>query len=132
MTVKSAHHFLNSTYANLPRHLAARASRCSTSTPTTLRRAASPTATSSGAQRARRGAGAGPDRRGRRARGRRAALGLVGLAQPGWHHGQRLTTEELTDRGGGGAFHSARVEVEPLLAPSGAGANLATHPAEVP
>ena len=29
-----------------------------------------------------------------------------------------LTTEELTDRGGGGAFHSARVEVEPVPARS--------------
>jgi hypothetical protein len=43
-----------------------------------------------------------------------------------------LTTEELTDRGGGGAFHSARVEVEPLLAPVAAGADPATHTAEVP
>jgi hypothetical protein len=43
-----------------------------------------------------------------------------------------LTTDELTDRGGGGAFQSARVEVEPALAPAAEGANLATHPAEVP
>ena len=43
-----------------------------------------------------------------------------------------LTTDELADRGGGGAFHSARVEVEPVLAPVAEGANLATHPAEVP
>jgi hypothetical protein len=43
-----------------------------------------------------------------------------------------LTTEELTDRGGGGAFHSARVEVEPVPAPVAEAINLPTHPAEVP
>jgi hypothetical protein len=43
-----------------------------------------------------------------------------------------LTTPELTDRGGGGAFHSARVEVAPLRAPVAAGLNPASHPAEVP
>jgi len=43
-----------------------------------------------------------------------------------------LTTEELTDRGGGGAFHSARVEVEPVAAPVAEAINLPTHPAEVP
>ena len=42
-----------------------------------------------------------------------------------------LTTQELTD-GGGGAFHSARVEVEPVVAPVAVGVNRASHPAEVP
>ena len=91
MTVKSAHHFLNSTYANLPRHLAGEGE------PMLDLHAedAAPRGIADGdvvrvQQRPRRGRRAGPGRRDRRARGGRAALGLVGLAQPGWHHGQRV------------------------------------------
>jgi hypothetical protein len=51
---------------------------------------------------------------------------------PGGKMANALTTEELTDRGGGGAFHSARVEVEPVLAPVGAGVTPQSDPAEVP
>jgi hypothetical protein len=43
-----------------------------------------------------------------------------------------LTTPELTDRGGGGAFHSARVEVALVREPLAASANPASHPAEAP
>jgi anaerobic selenocysteine-containing dehydrogenase len=65
--------------------------------------------------------------------------GVVALPSGWWASRSRgdtmanaLTTEELTDRGGGGAFHSARVEVEPVPAPVAEAINLPTHPAEVP
>jgi len=51
---------------------------------------------------------------------------------PGGTMANALTTPELTDRGGGGAFHSARVEVAPVREPVVAGAKPASHPAEVP
>ena len=50
---------------------------------------------------------------------------------PGATMANALTTPELTDRGGGGAFHSARVEVAPVRDPLGAGPHSASHPAEV-
>ena len=133
MTVKSAHHFLNSTYANLPRHLAGEGE---------------PMLDLHADDAAPRAIADGDVVRVRNARGEvlaRARIGEVvgpgvvalpsgwwASRSPGGTMANALTTEELTDRGGGGAFHSARVEVEPLLAPSGAGADLATHPAEVP
>ena len=50
---------------------------------------------------------------------------------PGGAKVNALTMQEPTD-GGGGALHSARVEVEPVRAPVAAGAQPASHPAEVP
>jgi len=133
MTVKSAHHFLNSTYANLPRHLAGEGE---------------PMLELHADDAAPRGIADGDVVRVRNARGEvmaRARIGdVVGRGvvalpsgwwasrSPGGTMANALTTEELTDGGGGGAFHSARVEVEPLLAPVAAGADPATHPAEVP
>jgi anaerobic selenocysteine-containing dehydrogenase len=133
MTAKSAHHFLNSTYANLPRHLAAEGE---------------PRLDLHADDAAARGIADGDVVRVRNARGEviaRARIGdIVGPGvvalpsgwwasrSPGATMANALTTEELTDRGGGGAFHSARVEVEPVLAPVAAGPAPASHPAEVP
>ena len=114
MTVKSAHHFLNSTYANLPRHLAGEGEPLLEMHPDDA---------------APRGIADGDVVRLSNARGEvvaRARLGdvvrpgVVALPSgwwasrsPGGTMANALTTPELTDRGGGGAFHSARVEVEP-------------------
>ena len=114
MTVKSAHHFLNSTYANLPRHLAGEGE---------------PLLEMHADDAAPRGIADGDVVRVSNARGEvvaRARLGdvvrpgVVALPSgwwasrsPGGTMANALTTPELTDRGGGGAFHSARVEVEP-------------------
>ncbi len=133
MTAKSAHHFLNSTYANLPRHLAGEGE---------------PMLDLHADDAAARGIADGDVVRVYNTRGEvvaRARIGdVVGRGvvalpsgwwasrSPGGTMANALTTDELTDRGGGGAFHSARVEVEPVLAPVAEGANLATHPAEVP
>jgi len=133
MTAKSAHHFLNSTYANLPRHLAGEGE---------------PMLDLHADDAAARGIGDGDVVRVRNTRGEvlaRARIGdvvgrgVVALPSGWWASRSRgdtmanaLTTEELTDRGGGGAFHSARVEVEPVPAPVAEAINLPTHPAEVP
>ena len=90
MTAKSAHHFLNSTYANLPRHLAGEGEPLLELHPddAAARGIADgdvvrvSNARGEVVARARLGDVVRP-RRGR------AALRLVGLAQPGRHHGQR-------------------------------------------
>jgi anaerobic selenocysteine-containing dehydrogenase len=133
MTVKSAHHFLNSTYANLPRHLAGEGEPLLELHPDDA---------------AARSIADGDMVRVSNARGEvvaRARLGdvvrpgVVALPSgwwasrsPGGTMANALTTPELTDRGGGGAFHSARVEVAPVREPVAAGLNPASHPAEVP
>jgi anaerobic selenocysteine-containing dehydrogenase len=132
MTPKSSHHFLNSTYANLPRHLAAEGE---------------PMLEISPEDAAARGIEDGERVRVANTRGEvlaRARIGdVVGpgvVALPsGWWASHSpggtmvnaLTTQALTD-GGGGALHSARVEVEPVRAPIAAGAQPASHPAEAP
>jgi len=133
VTAKSAHHFLNSTYANLPRHLAGEGEPLLDLHP---------------GDAAARGIADGDVVRVSNARGEvvaRARLGdvvrpgVVALPSgwwasrsPGATMANALTTPELTDRGGGGAFHSARVEVAPVREPVAAGAHPASHPAEVP
>jgi anaerobic selenocysteine-containing dehydrogenase len=132
MTPKSSHHFRNSTYANLPRHLAAEGE---------------PMLEISPEDAAERGIEDGDRVRVVNTRGEvlaRARIGdVVGpgvVALPsGWWASHSpggtmvnaLTTQALTD-GGGGALHSARVEVEPVRAPIAAGAQPASHPAEAP
>jgi anaerobic selenocysteine-containing dehydrogenase len=132
MTAKSAHHFLNSTYANLPRHLAA---------------AGEPLLEMHADDAAPRGIADGDVVRVSNARGEvvaRARLGdvvrpgVVALPSgwwashsPGSTSVNALTMQEPTD-GGGASLHSARVEVEPVRAPVAAGAHHASHPAEVP
>jgi len=132
MTAKSAHHFLNSTYANLPRHLAA---------------AGEPLLEMHADDAAPRGIADGDVVRVSNARGEvvaRARLGdvvrpgVVALPSgwwashsPGATNVNALTMQEPTD-GGGASLHSARVEVEPVRAPVAAGAHHASHPAEVP
>ena len=131
MTAKSAHHFLNSTYANLPRHLAGEGEPMLDLHPEDA---------------ARRGIADGDVVRVSNARGEviaRARIGdIVGPGvvalpsgwwasrSPGATMANALTSGELTDRGGGGAFHAARVEVEPVSAAVFAGTNRASHPAE--
>ena len=133
VTAKSAHHFLNSTYANLPRHLAGEGEPLLDLHPDDA---------------AARGIADGDVVRVSNARGEvvaRARLGdvvrpgVVALPSgwwasrsPGATMANALTTPELTDRGGGGAFHSARVEVAPVREPVAAGAHPPSHPAEVP
>jgi anaerobic selenocysteine-containing dehydrogenase len=113
MTAKSAHHFLNSTYANLPRHLAGEGEPMLELHPDDA---------------AARGIADGDPVRVRNARGAvlaRAHLGdvvgpgVVALPSgwwasrsPGGTSANALTSEELTDRGGGAVIHAARVEVE--------------------
>ncbi|HEX6618541.1 MAG TPA: molybdopterin oxidoreductase family protein [Solirubrobacteraceae bacterium] len=133
VTAKSAHHFLNSTYANLPRHLAGEGEPLLDLHPDDA---------------AARGIADGDVVRVSNARGgvvARARLGdvvrpgVVALPSGWWASRSRgatmanaLTTPELTYRGGGGAFHSARVEVAPVREAVAAGADPASHPAEVP
>ena len=133
MTAKSAHHFLNSTYANLPRHLAGEGE---------------PMLDLHADDAAARGIGDGDVVRVRNTRGEvlaRARIGdvvgrgVVALPSGWWASRSRgdtmanaLTSEELTDRENGNAFHSTRVEVEPVPAPVAEANNLPTHPAEVP
>ena len=91
MTVKSAHHFLNSTYANLPRHLAGEGEPLlDLHADDAAARGIADGDVVRVQQRPRRGRRARPDRRRRRSRRGRAAVGVVGLAQPRWHHGQRV------------------------------------------
>jgi anaerobic selenocysteine-containing dehydrogenase len=113
MTVKSAHHFLNSTYANLPRHLAGEGI---------------PVLEVHADDAAARGIADGDTVRVRNARGAVLASARVGdivgpgvvalpsgwwaSRSPGGASANALTTEELTDRGGGAAVHAARVEIE--------------------
>jgi len=132
MTAKSAHHFLNSTYANLPRHLAGEGEPLLDLHPDDAEV---------------RGIADGDMVRVRNARGEVTARARVGdlvrrgvVALPsGWWASRSpggtatnaLTTDELTDRGGGGSFHSARVEVERLAAAVAADGDRAGHPVEV-
>jgi anaerobic selenocysteine-containing dehydrogenase len=113
MTAKSAHHFLNSTYANLPRHVNGEGEPMLDLHPDDA---------------AARGIADGDVVRVRNARGEvtaRARVGDVvgpgvvalpsgwwGSRSPGGAAANALTPDDLTDRGGGGSFHSARVEVE--------------------
>jgi len=131
MTAKSAHHFLNSTYANLPRHLAGEGEPLLEMHPDDA---------------AARGIADGEVVRVRNARAQvvaRARIGDVvgrgvvalpsgwwGSRSPGGTSANALTTDELTDRGGGGSFHSARVEVERLAAVAAADGNRAGAPVE--
>jgi hypothetical protein len=50
---------------------------------------------------------------------------------PGATSANELTTDELTDRGGGGAFHGARVEVERVAAAESLGIKRRGQPVEV-
>jgi anaerobic selenocysteine-containing dehydrogenase len=114
LTAKSARHFLNSQYANLPRHLAAEGEPRLELHPDDARP---------------RGIADGDLVR---VSNRRAELlararvgdvvrpGVVALPSGWWAsrspHGaaaNALTTDALTDRGGAGAFHATRVEVRP-------------------
>ena len=120
MTAKSAHHFLNSTYANLPRHLAGEGEPMLELHPDDA---------------AARGIAEGDRVRVHNARGSvlaRARIGdvvgpgVVALPSgwwasrsPGGASANALTTEELTDRGGGATIHSARVEVEAIAKTDG-------------
>ena len=114
ITAKTSHHILNSTYANLPRHLLAERE---------------PRLDLHPDDAAARGIGDGDPVRVRNTRGvvlARARVGdIVGAGvvalpsgwwasrSPGGSSANALTPDDLTDRGGGGAFHAARVEVEP-------------------
>jgi anaerobic selenocysteine-containing dehydrogenase len=130
MTTKSAHHFLNSTYANLPRHLAGEGEPMLELHPDDA---------------AARGIADGDLVRVSNVRGEvvaRARLGdVVGpgvVALPsGWWASRSpggtmvnaLTTQELTD-GGGAAMHSARVEVERVVSASVVGMEQTGDPVE--
>jgi anaerobic selenocysteine-containing dehydrogenase len=130
MTAKTSHHFLNSTYANLPRHLAAEGE---------------PLLEISPEDAAARGVADGDLVRVTNTRGEVVARARIGdvvgpgvvalpsgwwaSRSPGGTMANALTSQELTDAGGG-AMHSARVEVEPVRAPVVAGATPASHPAE--
>jgi anaerobic selenocysteine-containing dehydrogenase len=50
---------------------------------------------------------------------------------PGGTAANELTTDELTDRGRGGAFHSARVDVERVASAAGVGRKRSGDPVEV-
>jgi len=131
MTAKSAHHFLNSTYANLPRHLAGEGE---------------PRLDLHPDDAAPRGIADGDMVRVHNARGEvtaRARVGDIvgrgvvalpsgwwGSRSPGGTSANALTTDELTDRGGGGSFHSARVDVERLAAAVAAVEDRAGDPVE--
>jgi anaerobic selenocysteine-containing dehydrogenase len=115
ITAKSAHHFLNSTYANLPRHLAGEGE---------------PMLELHADDAAARGIVEGDRVRVHNARGSVLARARVGdvvgpgvvalpsgwwaSRSPGGASANALTTEELTDRGGGASVHGARVEVEAI------------------
>jgi anaerobic selenocysteine-containing dehydrogenase len=132
MTAKSAHHFLNSTYANLPRHLAGEGEPMLDLDPEDA---------------AARGIASGDLVRVHNARGQVTARarvgdvvgrGVVALPSGWWASKSRggsaanaLTTDELTDRGGGGAFHAARVEVERVGAEATVGRKRSGEPLEV-
>jgi anaerobic selenocysteine-containing dehydrogenase len=132
MTAKSAHHFLNSTYANLPRHLAGEGEPLLELHPEDA---------------AARGIDDGDMVRVRNARGEvvaRARIGdIVGRGvvalpsgwwasrSPGGASANALTSEALTDRGGGAVIHSARVEVERVTEAGALGREAASEPLEV-
>jgi anaerobic selenocysteine-containing dehydrogenase len=132
ITAKSAHHFLNSTYANLPRHLAGEGE---------------PMLELHAVDAAARGIDDGDLVRVRNARGAVVARARIGdvvgpgvVALPsGWWASRSggasanaLTTQELTDRGGGAAVHAARVEVERVTDAVAMGRERASAPLEVP
>jgi anaerobic selenocysteine-containing dehydrogenase len=132
ITAKSAHHFLNSTYANLPRHLAGEGEPMLELHPDDA---------------ASRGIEDGSTVRVRNTRGEvlaRARIGDVvgpgvvalpsgwwGSRSPGGASANALTTQELTDRGGGAAVHAARVEVERVTDAVALGKEAASEPLEV-
>ncbi|MEN3283700.1 MAG: hypothetical protein V7607_4840 [Solirubrobacteraceae bacterium] len=132
ITAKSAHHFLNSTYANLPRHLAGEGE---------------PMLELHADDAAARGIDEGDVVRVHNVRGvvlARARIGdMVGPGvvalpsgwwasrSPGGASANALTTQELTDRGGGAAIHAARVEVERVTDPATMGREAASEPLEV-
>jgi anaerobic selenocysteine-containing dehydrogenase len=132
MTAKSAHHFLNSTYANLPRHLAGEGEPLLDLHPEDA---------------AARDIAAGDVVRVHNARGEVTARARIGdfvgrgvvalpsgwwaTRSPGGTAANELTTDELTDRGGGGAFHSARVEVERVAPTAAVGRKRTGDPVEV-
>jgi anaerobic selenocysteine-containing dehydrogenase len=132
MTAKSAHHFLNSSYANLPRHLAGEGEPLLDLHPddATSRDIASGdlvrvhNARGEVMARARVGDVVGPGV---------VALpsGWWGTRSPGGTAANELTTDELTDRGGGGAFHSARVDVERVASAGAEGRKRSGDPVEV-
>ena len=132
MTAKSAHHFLNSTYANLPRHLAGEGEPRLDLHPDD---AAARDIADGDVVRVH-------NRRGEvRARARvgdvvgRGVVALPsgwwGTRSPGGTAANALTTDELTDRGGGGAFHGARVEVERVPSAADVGSKRSGDPLEV-
>jgi anaerobic selenocysteine-containing dehydrogenase len=132
MTAKSAHHFLNSTYANLPRHLAGEGEPRLDLHPDD---AAARDIADGDVVRVH-------NRRGEvRARARVGDLvgrgvvalpsGWWGTRSPGGTAANALTTDELTDRGGGGAFHGARVEVKRVPSAADAGRKRSGDPLEV-
>jgi anaerobic selenocysteine-containing dehydrogenase len=122
MTAKSAHHFLNSTYANLPRHLAGEGE---------------PMLELHADDAASRGIADGDLVRVHNARGSvraRARIGDVvgpgvvalpsgwwGSRSPGGTSANALTSEELTDHGGAAIIHAARVEVSADVSAVGGG-----------
>jgi anaerobic selenocysteine-containing dehydrogenase len=132
MTAKSAHHFLNSTYANLPRHLAGEGEPLLDLHP---------------ADAQARGIATGDLVRIHNTRGAVIARARVGdvvgrgvvalpsgwwaTRSPGGTAANELTTDELTDRGGGGAFHSARVEVDRVASAPAVGRKRGGDPVEV-
>jgi anaerobic selenocysteine-containing dehydrogenase len=132
MTAKSAHHFLNSTYANLPRHLAGEGEPMLDLHPDDA---------------AARGIDDGDVVRVRNARGEVVARARIGdvvgpgvvalpsgwwaSRSPGGASANALTSEELTDRGGGAIIHSARVEVERVTDAVAMGREAASEPLEV-
>ena len=132
ITAKSAHHFLNSTYANLPRHLAGEGEPMLELHPDDA---------------ASRGIEDGSTVRVRNTRGEvlaRARIGDVvgpgvvalpsgwwGSRSPGGASANALTTQQLTDRGGGAAVHAARVEVERVTDAVALGKEAASEPLEV-
>jgi len=131
ITAKSAHHFLNSTYANLPRHLAGEGEPMLDLHPDDA---------------AARGIGDGDMVRVHNTRGvvfARARVGdVVGpgvVALPSGWWGSRtrgtsanaLTGDELTDRGGGAVVHAARVEIERVTDLAPMGREAASEPLEV-
>lgn len=126
LTTKSAHHFLNSQYANLPRHLAAEGEPLLELHPED----AAARAIADG-DRVRvfnqRGELWARARVGDVVRPGVAALpsGWWASRSPDGRSANVLTTDALTDRGGGGAFHATRVDVERIAPEQAATAALA-------
>jgi anaerobic selenocysteine-containing dehydrogenase len=132
ITAKSAHHFLNSTYANLPRHLAGEGEPMLDLHPDDA---------------AARGIDDGDAVRVHNARGAVLARARIGdVVGPGvaalpsgwWASRSRggasanaLTSEELTDRGSGAVIHGARVDVERVTEAVAMGKEAASEPLEV-